>query len=189
MCVYVCRQRLTALQLPLTHCTVCNRALDGVALDFAELAFEQQRPSSGLRRVTGAVFSALCGHRPPFCCTVALNCRETAETYVRYHKDRLVREAPVGVSCDPSMSYVGGSLRLLRAPELDPITQAFQNDLGYDAKPFLEMSEACRSLLGVVVSLKPQRCSQLNFCTAVSAEVKVYDFSRGFCYQDSDPER
>ena len=108
------------------------------------------------------------------------------ETYVRYHKERKVQEAPMTMSCSPFASYVGGSLRLLKVPDLDPITKAFQNDFGYDAKPFMEMVEACRNLCGTVISLRPKRCSRLTFCSEVSAEVRVCDFSRGFTLQDSD---
>jgi hypothetical protein len=108
------------------------------------------------------------------------------ETYVRYRKERKVEEAPFAASCDPLASYVGGSLRLLKVPDLDPITKVFQNDFGYDAKPFMEMVEACRNLCGTVISLRPKRCSRLTFCSEVSAEVRVCDFSRGFTWQESD---
>lgn len=156
-----------------------------MALDFAELAYDRQ--SSGkLRRINGAVFSALCGHRPPFCCAVALNCRETLENYVRYPKERKVLEAPMVVSCDPYASYVGGSLRFLKIPDLDPITKVFQNDFGFDAKPFMEMLEACRRLCGTSIALRPKQCTCLPFCNEVSAEVHVCDFSRGFVWQESD---
>ena len=136
--------------------------------------------------MTFKVFSALCGHRPPFCCSVALNCREICETYVRYPKTRVVKEAPFTTSCNPLSSYVGTSFRLLKVPELDPITAAFQNSMGYDAKPFMEMLEACRNIVGTTVALRPQRSPGLSFCNSISAEVQISDFSRCFSHQRSD---
>jgi hypothetical protein len=97
-----------------------------------------------------------------------------------------VKEAPFTTSCNPLSSYVGTSFRLLKVPELDPITAAFQNSMGYDAKPFMEMLEACRNIVGTTVALRPQRSPGLSFCNSISAEVQISDFSRCFSHQRSD---
>jgi len=173
------RHHVKALPLPLTHCTVCWRAVDAAHLDFAELAYEQTRPSSGLQRISGGVFSRLCGHLPPYCCDAAWHCADVLETFARHDAAREVHEAPFNPGCDPDYSFVGGSLRLLPTARLDRLTEVWQTKYGYDAKPFYEMRQACAHLKGVVVTLAPRKCG-LSFCSRVSAEAEICDFSRSF---------
>jgi hypothetical protein len=179
------RHHVKALPLPTTHCTVCWRACDAAHLDFAELAYEQTRPSSGLQRISGGVFSRLCGHRPPYCCDAAWHCADVLETFARYDAAREVHEAPVNPGCSPDYSFVGGSLRLLPTARLDRLTEAWQTKYGYDAKPFYEMRQACANLRGVVVALPPRKCG-LGFCSRVSVQAEICDFSRSFSSDGDD---
>ena len=173
------RHYVKALPLPMTHCTVCWRAADATNRDFAELAYEQRNDSSKLQRITGSVFSRLCGHRPPYCCDAAWHSADVLETFVRYDQAREVHEAPFNPGSCPDYSYVGGSLRLVPTARLDLLTQAWQVKYGYDAKPFYEMYQACANLKGMVVTLSPTRCS-LGFCDHISLEAEICDFSRSF---------
>jgi len=173
------RHYVRALPLPMTHCTVCLRACDAANMDFAELAYEQTRPSSRLRRLTGGIFSKLCGHRPPFCCDASWHCTDVLETFARYDGSREVREAPFNPGCSPEYSHVGGSLRLLPTARLDRLTAAWQTKYGYDSKPLYEMHRAYANLKGAVVKLSPTKCT-LGFCGRVSVEAEICDYSRRF---------
>jgi hypothetical protein len=178
------RHHVSALPLPMTHCTVCWRACDAASLSYAELAYEQKRPGSGLRRITGAVFSKLCGHRPPHCCDAAWHAADVLETYVRYDKSREVHEAPFNPGCSPDYSHVGGSLRLLPTARLDRITSAWQTKYGYDSKPFYEMHQAYTALKGCIVQASA-KCT-MSFCGRISAEAEICDYSRSFSSEQGD---
>ena len=178
------RHHVSALPLPMTHCTVCWRACDAASLDYAELAYEQKRPGSGLRRISGAVFSKLCGHRPPHCCDAAWHATDVLETFVRYDKSREVHEAPFNPGCSPDYSHVGGSLRLLPTARLDRLTSAWQTKYGYDSKPFYEMHQAYVSLKGSVVQTST-KCT-MSFCSRISAEAEICDYSRSFSSEQGE---
>lgn len=171
------RHRVKALTLPLTHCTVCWRAVDAKHLDYAELAYAQRNGSSRLQRITGGVFSKLCGHGPPYCCDAALHSADALETFVRYDKSREVPEAPFNPGCSPDYSFVGGSLRLLPTAGLDVLTEAWQVKYGYDSKPCYEMHQACANLRGAVLSLSPIKCA-VGCSERVAVEAQICDFSR-----------
>jgi hypothetical protein len=178
------RHHVSALPLPMTHCTVCWRACDASSLDYAELAYEQKRPGSGLRRITGAVFSRLCGHRPPHCCDAAWHATDVLETFVRYDKSREVHEAPFNPGCSPDYSHVGGSLRLLPTARLDRLTSAWQTKYGYDSKPFYEMHQAYVALKGTSIQTST-KCT-LSFCSRISAEAEICDYGRSFPSEQGD---
>jgi hypothetical protein len=182
------RHSLKHVPLPLTHCDNCQRCTGRKALDFAELAYAKEKNrGGGLERIDGAVFSALCGHGPPFCCDVAWQSLELLETYARHDKLRRVLEAPWNPGSSSTYSYVGSSLRLLPGPPLDLITEAWQKSFGYDSKPFLEMHEALRSLLGSTVTSRRLRllgsAGPLQ-ATFVAASCEITDFSPAVPYQE-----
>lgn len=173
-------QHVHALPLPLTHCTVCWRATNKLAWTRARLALQQSAPPTPLRRIGGAVFSALAGHRPPFCCDAAWCSLDMQESYARYDVAVKVLEAPLNPGCDPGFSYVGGSVRVLPTARLDFYTQCWQVTHGWDSKPLYEMLQATRSLLGMELSLGTLKCCIGGEELDVKASATAYDFSRTF---------
>jgi len=183
-----------ALPLPLTHCPTCWRAADKLPWTKARLALRQCGSSAAsppplLRRITGAVFSALAGHRPPFCCDVAWCSLDVQEAYARYLVGRgEVVEAPLNPGCDPTFSYVGGSLRVLPTARLDFYTQCWQAKHGVDSKPLYEMLQAVRSLLDLKLSLNAVPCSLGGEAMTVKATAALHDFSRCFLAADGESD-
>lgn len=168
------RQQLKHFPLPMTFCGTCRRATGLKSLRFAELCYAKTFPGNGLERVTAAVFSAMCGHKQPFCCDLCWNNLEVLEQFARHRAAPL--EAPANPGLLADFSYAGTSIRLLPGAPLDLITQAFQKQLGHGVNPFLEMTAALGNLKSkLLVTTKIPLKSHLGSSAEVSAEVT--DFS------------